>query len=96
MGVPLYVEQCIVLPVVQISSEARVMGLVWRYGLHIPEARLALLLSDGLELMEAGRQLNYTSNTTRTYSKIIYSRLGIHTQAQLVSVIYKTILESLV
>jgi len=68
--------------------------MMLRFDLLKVEAELAMRLADGMELMEAGQKMGYTDGSTRTFSKRIYSKLGVHTQAQLVSVVYKFILES--
>ena len=96
MGMPhrLYVEHSFVLPQITITTKSRIVALMMQYDLLRPEAELTILLADGLELMEAGRKMGYTDGSTRTFSKRIYSKVGVHTQAQLVSVVYKFLLES--
>ena len=61
------------------------------FGLTKTEARLAALLANGLTLVDAGRVLGVTENTVRGYSKIIYSKLGINRQVDLVRVILKSV-----
>lgn len=91
----LYAEKCSELPELRIASTARVVGLMLRFGLARRDAELALLLADGMDLVEAGRTIKLSEDTTRTCYKRIYQQLGIHTQAQLVGVVYKAILEAM-
>ena len=57
------------------------------FGLTTREAKLAQLLSSGMSLAEAADQLNIRINTARTYSKTIFSKVGVHRQSQLVRLI---------
>lgn len=97
MGKPyhLYTDNYAEPPVLQITSAGRVIGLMMRFKLLRAEAELAIRLADGMDLVAAGASLGYTKGSTRTFSKRIYFKLGIHTQAQLVGVVYKAILEAL-
>lgn len=61
------------------------------FGLTTTEARLAALLANGLTLVDAGRILGVTENTVRGYSKVIYSKLGINRQVDLVRIILKSV-----
>lgn len=56
-------------------------------GLSAREATLALLLSQGRPLIEAGRELRLTAETTRNYSKRIYAKTGAAGQADLVRIV---------
>ncbi|MDE2435618.1 MAG: hypothetical protein KGM49_05110 [Sphingomonadales bacterium] len=56
-------------------------------GLSRREAMLAALLSQGMPLIEAGRSLRLTDETTRNYSKRIYARTGASGQADLVRMV---------
>lgn len=57
------------------------------YGLSINEASLAHRLSLGETIVEAGRSLNLTPETSRNYSKRIYAKTGARNQADLVRII---------
>lgn len=56
-------------------------------GLSKREAALAALLSQGHALVEAGRLLNLTEETTRSYSKRIYAKTGAKGQGDLVRLV---------
>jgi DNA-binding CsgD family transcriptional regulator len=68
------------------SMHARKM-LRTMYGLSINEAALAHELSLGKSIIEAGRGLNLTAETSRNYSKRIYAKTGATSQADLVRLI---------
>lgn len=57
------------------------------HGLSAQEAALALALSRGEPLIEAGVALGLTAETTRNYSKRIYSKTGASGQADLVRIV---------
>ncbi len=57
------------------------------HGLSAQEAALALALSRGEPLIEAGLALGLTAETTRNYSKRIYSKTGASGQADLVRIV---------
>ena len=57
------------------------------YGLSINEAALAHHLSMGDTIVEAGRKLLLTPETSRNYSKRIYAKTGTSSQADLVRLI---------
>lgn len=50
------------------------------FGLSPSEARLAVLLCDGLTLAEAADQLGWTIETTRSASKQLFDRMEVHGQ----------------
>jgi DNA-binding CsgD family transcriptional regulator len=54
------------------------------YGLTPAEARLALLLYDGMSVKEAAERAEVTDNTARWTLKQIFSKLDIRSQAELV------------
>lgn len=60
-------------------------------GLPRNEARLAALLARGLTLREVAAELGVTENTARTYSKLVYSKLGISRQADLVRIVLRSV-----
>jgi DNA-binding CsgD family transcriptional regulator len=67
------------------SNEAGMARIVAeRFGLSAREASLAVALACGRPLVEAGRELRLTVETTRNYSKRIYAKTGARGQAALV------------
>lgn len=48
-------------------------------------AQCALLLCDGLTLRQIAHQTNMTEQSIRTYSKLLYSRMYVHHQHQVVA-----------
>ena len=64
------------------ASAARVAAAC--YGLSEREAALAVALSRGESLIEAGDKLRLTRETARNYSKRIYAKTGATGQADLV------------
>lgn len=62
-------------------------ALAMIYGLSVNEASLAHQLSLGETILEAGRQLRLTPQTSRSYSKRIYAKTGASSQADLVRLI---------
>lgn len=54
------------------------------FGLSLAEARLTALLCVGLTLREAATRIDITENSARTYSKLVFSKLGVSRQAELV------------
>jgi DNA-binding CsgD family transcriptional regulator len=56
-------------------------------GLSPREAALAVLLAEGRALIEAGRALRLTDETTRNYSKRIYAKTGAKRQGDLVRIV---------
>lgn len=72
----------------QIGAEQLVAKL---FKLTKAEARLAVLLADGLSLVEAAAEMNIAESSARNYSKRIYERTGIRGQTDLVRLIYKSV-----
>lgn len=68
------------------ASKAR-QAIATIYGLSVNEASLAHLLSLGFSIVEAGRTLRLTPETSRSYSKRIYGKTGTSNQADLVRLI---------
>ena len=62
-------------------------ALVGLLGLSPREAALAMLLAEGHALIEAGRALRLTDETTRNYSKRIYAKTGAKGQGDLVRIV---------
>lgn len=54
------------------------------YSMTATEARLALLIRDGLSLQDAASRLHISRNTARTHMKNVYAKTGVHRQAGLV------------
>ena len=74
---------CVRMPETSFPSDmAWVIGET--LGLSPREASLAALLCHGRSLVEAGRELKLTPETTRNYSKRIYAKTGAKRQAELV------------
>ena len=71
-----------------IVAERMIEGL---FGLTHTEAILALLLCNGFTLSQAAQKLDVAENTTRVYSKRIFSKVGVCRQAELVRVILKSV-----
>ncbi|KPF64626.1 hypothetical protein IP79_04225 [Porphyrobacter sp. AAP60] len=61
--------------------------LAQAFGLSSREAALAVRISEGQSLIEAGRALHLTDETTRNYSKRIYAKTGAKGQADLVRIV---------
>lgn len=61
--------------------------LVQALALSPREAALAVRISEGQSLIEAGRALRLTDETTRNYSKRIYAKTGARGQADLVRIV---------
>lgn len=61
--------------------------LTKQFGLSAREAALAEALSRGVPLIDAGRALQLTAETTRNYSKRIYAKTGTSGQADLVRLV---------
>lgn len=59
------------------------------YGLTRREAELAILLGRGLPLAAAAVQLGITSGTARQYLKSVFSKTGMHRQAELVRLLLR-------
>jgi DNA-binding CsgD family transcriptional regulator len=55
------------------------------YGFTESEARLARCIVQGNDLRRAASAVGVTYGTARGYLKVIFDKLAVHTQAQLVS-----------
>lgn len=71
-------------------SPARAKHLASLYELPRREAQLAILLTDGLSLADAGTAMGLTIETTRNYSKRLFAKLGVRGQAELVRAVYES------
>jgi DNA-binding CsgD family transcriptional regulator len=69
------------------NASAGAAVLARQFGLSAREAALAESLSRGVALIEAGRALQLTPETTRNYSKRIYAKTGASGQADLVRLV---------
>lgn len=75
------------------SSQAdRCEQLVELFGLLPSEARLAWEIGQGIPIAEAAANLNLTVETARNYSKKIYAKMGARGQAELVRIIWSSVL----
>lgn len=67
-------------------------GLVARlFGLTPTEARLAVLLADGLTIAEAARHMHVSEGSARSYCKRIFAKTGISRQAELIRLLLKSV-----
>ncbi len=60
------------------------------FGLTMAEARLAIILTQGVSLVEAARRLGITHNTAKTQLRAIFAKTGARRQSQLVSILAAT------
>jgi DNA-binding CsgD family transcriptional regulator len=80
-----------------LRAEAQLKGpsylqIMQIFGLSASEAKLALSLCRGVPLNGAATELSLTKETARNYSKRIYSKTGARGQADLVRMIFSSIL----
>ncbi len=61
------------------------------FDLSPSEATLAALLTQGLTLAEAAAETGLTESTVRSYSKRIFSKMGVSRQAELVRLILRSV-----
>ncbi len=73
------------------NASASEAVLARQFGLSACEAALAGSLSRGVPLIEAGRTLQLTPETTRNYSKRIYAKTGTSGQADLVRLVLNSL-----
>lgn len=73
-------------------SQARHEQLAQLFSLSENEAKVALWLSRGMNLAEIADELNLKLNTIRTYSKRAFEKVGARGQADLVRIIYQSVL----
>lgn len=60
------------------------------FGLAPAEARLVILLGEGLTLREAAARLGITENSARSYSKTIFHKTGMKRQADIVRLVQRS------
>lgn len=82
--------------VVVYATDAGRMGSFERlvaalFDLSPSEARLAALLTQGMTLAEAAQETGLTESTVRSYSKRIFSKVGVSRQADLVRLILRSV-----
>ncbi len=61
------------------------------FDLSPSKAKLAALLTQGMTLAEAARETGLTESTVRSYSKKIFSKVGVSRQADLVRLILRSV-----
>lgn len=66
---------------VRLARSLPVIRIADFFGLSRSEARLAALLCDGFSLQDAGAELGWTIETTRSASKQIFARMAVKGQA---------------
>lgn len=74
------------------SQQDRHEQLVDLFGLLPSEARLAWAMAQGMSISEAADELGITIETARNYSKKIYAKTGARGQAELVRIIFTSVL----
>ncbi|MGX7927653.1 helix-turn-helix transcriptional regulator [Tsuneonella sp. HG094] len=62
-----------------------------QFGLSAKEGALAIALAEGTPLIAAGRAIGLSEETTRNYSKRIYSKTGARGQADLVRIVLSSL-----
>lgn len=63
------------------------------YDLTRAEARLALLMANGLTLEDAGDQLGIRRNTVRAHLRSIFSKMGVTRQTELIRLVSNSVVE---
>jgi len=58
-----------------------------RFGLTAAEARVAAAITGGLSVRDTSRLLNISPNTVRKYLQIVFQKVGVRRQVDLVRVI---------
>jgi DNA-binding CsgD family transcriptional regulator len=56
------------------------------YGLTLAEARVALHVASGRSVADVGAQLKISPNTVKTHLRRVFSKTGVHRQAELASI----------
>ena len=74
------------------SMKDRVEQLVDLFGLLPSEARLAWAMAQGRTIKEAAEELGLTQETARNYSKKIYAKIGAKGQADMVRILFTSVL----
>ena len=74
------------------SRDDRCEQLIDLFGFLPSEARLAWAMAQGRSIAEAAHDLGLTTETARNYSKKIYAKTGAGGQADLVRIIFTSVL----
>lgn len=74
------------------SRDDRCEQLVDLFGLLPSEARLAWVIAQGRSIADAAQELGITIETARNYSKKVYSKTGASGQAELVRIVFTSVL----
>ena len=74
------------------SRSDRCEQLVDLFGLQPSEARLAWVIAQGRSISQAAEELGISRETARSYSKQIYSKTGASGQAELIRIIFTSVL----
>lgn len=75
------------------SASVLAPNLATAFDLTPGEARLAGLIADGFNVLEAAKALGITRNTARTHLKRIYAKTSVHSQADLVRLLSRGTIE---
>lgn len=76
-----------------LATPDNIKKLVKKFGLRAAEATMALLLAEGLTIRQAAERLHYSEGAARMASKRAYDATRVHSQAQLVRVVFISLLE---
>ena len=89
MGASSPARPSLLLMVTQHASDEPVSPAALRgvHGCTASEARLAQLVAKGQGLRDAAREMGLTYETARAYLKSVFQKTGVHTQAQLVTLL---------
>jgi DNA-binding CsgD family transcriptional regulator len=77
-------ERAIYFHILSSNADAPERLVADLFDLSRVEARLCVLLVNGLTLRECAEQMGITENTARTYSKQVFSKTGVSRQVELV------------
>jgi DNA-binding CsgD family transcriptional regulator len=77
-------ERAIYFHTLSSSSDAPERLVADLYDLSRAEAKLCILLVNGLTLRQCAEHMGITENTARTYSKQVFSKIGVSRQVELV------------
>jgi DNA-binding CsgD family transcriptional regulator len=69
------------------GEAARREALRELYGLTLMEAKVALRLAGGVGIPDVARSLSVAPSTVRTHTKSLYQKMGLHSQAELISLV---------
>ena len=91
MGASSPTRPSLLLMVTQHASDEPVSAAALRgvHGCTASEARLARLVVEGRGLRDAAQAMGITYETARAYLKSVFQKTGVHTQAQLVTLVLR-------